>query len=63
MVILLPEYENSRLLTPREPTLWLSWATNERPGWSQFESTAGNESSPHRLVLTLGELFVQLSCV
>ena len=24
------------------PSVWFSWAMSERPGWSQFEPTAGN---------------------
>ena len=42
MLILLAEYENESVLMPFEPTLWLSWTINDLPGWSQFESTAGN---------------------
>jgi len=62
-VILLAEYENCRLFTAREPMFWFSETANDLPGWSQFESTAGNASSPHRPVVLVGDLFVHVSCV
>ena len=63
MMILLAEYEKEIVLTPFEPTLWFSWIIIDLAGWSQLESTAGNESSPQRFVLRFGELFVHESCV
>jgi hypothetical protein len=52
-----------RVLTAFAPRFWVSCAVNERPGWLQFESTAGKGSSPQRLSTALGEPFVQLSWV
>ncbi len=52
-----------RLFTPLVPMFLVSCAVNERPGWSQFESTAGKGSSPHSVSCALGELFFQLSWV
>ena len=52
-----------RLLTPLAPMFLVSCAVSDRPGWSQFESTAGKGSSPHSVSSALGELFFQLSWV
>ena len=42
-----------------EPMFWLSWATSERPGWSQLEPTTDVPESPQRIVLSA----FQESCV
>jgi hypothetical protein len=61
--ILLAEYENCSVLVAVLPIVWFNVATKDLLGWSQFESTAGNGSSPQRFAWMLGASFCQLSCV
>ncbi len=51
------------MFTAFDPMFWVNCAVSVRPGWSQFESTAGNGSSPQRFSKAAVDLFVQLSCV
>ena len=61
--ILFAEYENWSVLVALLPSVWFIEMTNDLLGWSQFESTEGNASSPHRFAWMLGASFFQRSCV